>query len=830
MNTFRFIILIALLGNTALALFVLISNPKRTLNKAFAILASLIVLWLGTMAVGSLHLGQSAMLFITRQTSALGGILPLAFYLLFDTVSHPEQRIRQTLFRLRWLLLLIVFIFTLCHSPFFIRSVEYSHPLNVAIAEYGFGFVIFMIYFITFIGVLTAGFVRMYRSSSGVQREELLFLQLGACTSLAFGITLLGAGVAFDYQEIARFLPLAVLVLDGFVAYGIATRRILSASVVIQRGIAYALMILYLSLLYLGIYWMAGWLFILLLDDTTFLSHLLAALVLAFSVVPAHGWMQAFAHHLVPAKSPINSDAVLKQARNIFQEIATEDRLTASFAQLVMDTFGTSRVMVVRPGPDGAFIQQYPECPAGQSPMRIEGTAPLITLLYRETEPVTLDMLARMRASTLTLQVRRTLEAHAAPAVAGCFIRHEMKAALLLSTRQSGRIYDLHDQRTLQILCDQFAVALENANLYTAVQNAKIYNDILLDALTSGIVAVDADRTITVLNQRAQQITGIAEADATGRPMDILPDALMESLYTVLESQTGFRDRDMTIRTANREIPLRVSGTIFYSHTGSLLGAMLIVADMTELKTMEDQIRRSDRLSSIGTLSAGMAHEIKNPLVTIKTFTQLLPEQHNDPEFRRTFFELVDQEVKRIDTIVTRLLHFARPAKVALQPVSLHTIADGALKLVEQQLIRHGIRLERDLAADRHCINADPDQLNQAFINLLLNAVDAMKEGGTLTVRTRLHDQPAEDAPSVNGYPSGPAIELVFEDTGCGMTDADRDRIFDPFFTTKEHGIGLGLSVSHGIIQEHHGRIHVQSRENAGTVFHIQFPLIDDED
>ncbi len=135
-----------------------------------------------------------------------------------------------------------------------------------------------------------------------------------------------------------------------------------------------------------------------------------------------------------------------------------------------------------------------------------------------------------------------------------------------------------------------------------------------------------------------------------------------------MSRQAVFRDRDMSIRRGNEEIPIRASGSMFHGHTGRPLGALLVFNDMTVLKKMEEQIRRTDRLSSIGTLSAGMAHEIKNPLVTIKTFAQLLPQQHHDAEFRDTFFDLVGQEVNRIDAIVNRLLNFARPAPPALKP------------------------------------------------------------------------------------------------------------------------------------------------------------------
>jgi two-component system sensor histidine kinase HydH len=336
---------------------------------------------------------------------------------------------------------------------------------------------------------------------------------------------------------------------------------------------------------------------------------------------------------------------------------------------------------------------------------------------------------------------------------------------------------------------------------------------------------VNSDRIVTVFNQRAQKLTGLDESAVVDKPMSVLPSVLVEGLQTILNSQAGFRDKDMSIMLGDEEVPIRVSGSIFCGHTGNLLGALVVFNDMTMLKKMEEQIRRTDRLSSIGTLAAGMAHEIKNPLVTIKTFTQLLPHQHNDDDFRRTFFDLVGQEVKRIDTIVNRLLNFARPAKASLKQVSLHEIVENSLRLAEQQLLQHEIKLERRLDAKRCMIEADAEQLNQTFVNFFLNAIHAMGKGGTLTVRTSII-RPSQDIPLVNGTQTGERIRVDIQDTGCGIAPENLSKIFDPFFTTKEDGVGLGLSVSHGIIQEHNGTIDVESEKGAGTVFHVQFPLL----
>jgi len=825
-NLFQIVILIGLLGNTALGVFVLLSNHKRVVNIAFFFLSFLMMLWLAAMFAATTTHTDLMIRYWVRQTSAFAGLIPVGVFILQLSIINPLMPLKDIFYTLRYWMLITLLIVGLCHTPVFVLQANAPTAENlIPHTTYGWGFAIYIVFFLGVIAKLTIGFWNASKSKTGAQKTELHFLQMGCVASFVAGVSLVVTAGVSETQEIGLFVPLSVLLLDGFVAYGIATRRILAASAVLQRVVAYSLMACYLATLYIGTAWIGRYTFRWFVADPSYIAYLIAALVVAFSVSPALGWMQAIAHHLIPSASSLSADEILKRAQNIFTEVSTGSNLTDIFAQFVKETYGTASLTVLRPLKDGMFGQIYPHLTTEKAPVRIEPTDPLITLLRSEGDPVTEDMLQRMRPSPLVMGARYTMDALGTTAIAGCFMRKEIKAILLLSEKKNRRIYDLHDQRTLQLLCDQFAVALENSNLYTEVQNAKIYNDILLNSLTSGIVAVSADRMVTVFNKRAQTLTGLKESDVVDHPVHVLPDSLAEGLRSTLNAQTGFRDRDTVIRTGNEDIPIRVSGEIFHSHTGQLLGALVIFTDLTELKQMEAQIRRSDRLSSIGTLSAGMAHEIKNPLVTIKTFTQLLPEQYKDEEFRQTFFNLVGQEVKRIDTIVNRLLNFARPASATLMPLSLHDVVDGSLQLIAQQLAQNGIKLERHLDAAHHMINADANQLNQAFINFFLNAVHAMADGGTLTVRTSLHHAPL-DAPHLNGSRNGYFIRLEIEDTGCGIPPENLDRIFDPFFTTKEFGVGLGLSVSHGIIQEHKGIIHVESRPNCGTVFQIQFPLL----
>src|SRR5204862_1152419 len=397
---------------------------------------------------------------------------------------------------------------------------------------------------------------------------------------------------------------------------------------------------------------------------------------------------------------------------------------------------------------------------------------------------------------------------------------------MLLVPRLSGRIYGSTEQSALQVLCGQLAVAIENAELFTEVQNARIYNEILLQNLTTGVVAADADGRITVFNQEAAQIAGL-NSNGGERTVEDLPAPLRDVIQTTLTSGERQEDREVELRAAAGSTFARASSATFRGQGGELLGALMVVTDITALKRLELQIRRSDRLASLGTLSAGMAHEIKNPLVSIKTFAQLLPERYQDSDFRETFSNLIGHEIDRIDSLVNQLLRFARPAKPVLRPMHVHEVLEKSLQLIGHRLYQKEIKLTRSWQADVDTIRADADQLEQVFLNFFLNAMDAMKRGGELSVGTEIHAA-TEWVTAISGTngDSHETLRVSIRDDGEGIRKEDIAHVFDPFFTTKDYGTGLGLSVVHGIIQEHGGQIEVESELQKGTAFHILLPLV----
>jgi two-component system NtrC family sensor kinase len=234
-----------------------------------------------------------------------------------------------------------------------------------------------------------------------------------------------------------------------------------------------------------------------------------------------------------------------------------------------------------------------------------------------------------------------------------------------------------------------------------------------------------------------------------------------------------------------------------------------------DLKRSKSYIRRADRLASLGTLTAGISHEIRNPLVAIKTFTQLLPERLKDEEFLNKFLNIASGEVDRISSLITELLEFAKPSEPKLELEDVNTILDSMILLLSTETSKKLIQLIKQYGTDLPPIRIDREQMKQAFLNILLNAIEATPENGKVTVRTRSFVKPGGQ----------PYIQIEVSDTGCGIAAEHLEEIFNPFYTTKEMGSGLGLSIAHQIVQEHKGYITVESQLDQGSSFYINLPL-----
>jgi PAS domain S-box-containing protein len=825
--------LVAIVVQLGLGLAVLLSNWHRKANQSFLILSLAAAAWLATLFfILSASNARSAEIAI-RAASVAGISIITSLNLLRLSLRRDRESWPSILHRSRWWLGGLAFIICLCLTKFFLQGARFGNTrVGVApIPIYGLGIHLFSAYFCGATIFLLVATWRNLRETSGAIRVELGFILIGGLVALLSSLPLsLLLGTFFSPAVISQTAPFRVILFSLVVAYGVATRKIMEVGVFLRRAMSYLILTSYLVALYSFFWWLT-------VDVSRSVFHsndhsaayMVAALVIAFAMVPARGFSQRLADRLFIGSGSLDFRATMGKAAAILSSVTTLHDLLRRFATTIAEAVGTDNVTIYLAGKKGEFVRKYPsetEHPAQLNLLSQDG--PLVRYVNTHREPVIFDELHRIRPTPLIEQVRHRMEELNAAAALGIFAREHLVGIMLLAPRLSGRIYGSMEQDALQLLCGQLAVAVENAELFTEVQNAKIYNETLLGNLTTGVVAADTDGKITVFNQEAEQITGVTRLNR-GRMIDDLPAPLRTIIRTTLATSERQEDREVSFQVGEEEVYVRASSAIFRGQERELLGVLMVITDITTLKKMEEQIRRTDRLASLGTLSAGMAHEIKNPLVSIKTFAQLLPERYAESDFRETFSGLIVHEINRIDTLVNQLLRFARPTKPLLRPMHVHETLEKTLLLVQHRLYQKEIKVIRAFGSPTDMIRADSDQLEQVFLNFFLNAMDAMKRGGELTVGTEIRaGEPLISQLSVNGAQAEEALCISIHDTGEGIKPGDIPHVFDPFFTTKDHGTGLGLSVVHGIVQEHGGQIEVESELSKGTVFRIYMPLARD--
>ena len=338
-----------------------------------------------------------------------------------------------------------------------------------------------------------------------------------------------------------------------------------------------------------------------------------------------------------------------------------------------------------------------------------------------------------------------------------------------------------------------------------SLSRVRAFSDNLVENMPIGLIATDTDGRIVSFNQTAESVLEIpALTVLLKKPLEGLPRPIWEFIDRLKsERRLIQKEIDCPIKEG-KSTPLEVIGSLLEGEKGVPLGHVVLFRDLSEIRGLKKEIERSERLASIGKLAAGVAHEIRNPLSSIKGFATYFKERYrNVPEDQKTA-DIMIREVDRLNRVISQLLEFARPMDIFKKPTSLQVLVQDTLNLIEGDLIRKDLRVNVDIAPDIPKVMIDPDKFKQVFLNLYLNAVDAMEKGGTLTVEARREEETR-------------GVRITISDTGRGIKGEDLPHIFDPYFTTKSSGTGLGLAIVHKIVESHGGKIRVRSREGMGT-------------
>lgn len=343
------------------------------------------------------------------------------------------------------------------------------------------------------------------------------------------------------------------------------------------------------------------------------------------------------------------------------------------------------------------------------------------------------------------------------------------------------------------------------------LQDSRALTEEIVENLPEAIIACSNEGNVIFINPKARSILA-RDVFSPGRTAsEILPDHIVDLGREVISSGLPIINKEMIFRSlSGNKFPAAVNVSEIITSEKNSVGIMYMIRDMTEVRRLQERIRKADRLAAIGQLAAGVAHEVRNPLSSIKGYATYFGSLFPEGSENRKASEVMTSEVDRLNRVISELLEMARPADVKLKETDISTLIDSSLRLVRQEAESAAVTVETDLSSEVSKIKADPDRLAQTLINLYVNSIQAMPDGGKLTVTTRAKDK---------------NLLIYVSDTGKGLPEENLTKIFDPYYTTKASGTGLGLAIVQKIVEAHSGSIEVENSGHEGTTFKITLPL-----
>jgi two-component system sensor histidine kinase AtoS len=361
----------------------------------------------------------------------------------------------------------------------------------------------------------------------------------------------------------------------------------------------------------------------------------------------------------------------------------------------------------------------------------------------------------------------------------------------------------------------------EIQRLTRELEDVKNFTDSIIQSIGSGILIARMNDAVTFINRAGERMLGYSKNELIGSPFSSLglrekPGVVPSLLDNPEDLDT--RKEGWMRRKDGVEFPVGFTINNHLNVRGEMIGKIVIFRDLTNIYKIQEEILRMDRLVSLGKLSSGIAHELRNPLAGIKTTSQALSEEMSEDDPRREYLTRITKEIDRLNDLLKTFFSFAKPQKLNLVPCQIKDIINEIIPFLIKEIADKGIRFVENYHPQLPKIKVDKSQMHQVFLNLFLNSIQAMSDGGELRIEVTPQNSAPGEGPKQN------FIKAVISDTGRGIPPHLIHKIFDPFFTTKPKGIGLGLSIAYQIINKHGGSISVESRWEEGTSFVIHLP------
>ncbi|HEY2467932.1 MAG TPA: ATP-binding protein [Terracidiphilus sp.] len=759
-------------------------------------------------------------------SNIIAGALQPALFLHF-AISFPEERLKGA--RRRWLLPALYApgfgVFALWVTA--ITSWQATGILKHRLEQVNYAYIAFF-----YVLAATLFSVSYRQATTPLLRQQLKWLYRGAWLAVGPFTLLYAIPFVLDFRVwafLTKLAGLSLVFLPLTFCWAIIRYRLMDTDLIFKRGVAYTLATATLLGAYFGVIALSAEMVHQRLPDSIREWALIIAIVgTAVVFDPLKRRIQGWVDKAFDRQKYDYRKALIEFGRSLSSE-TNLDALLGSIVERLPRTLLVSRVAVFVSQPGGGIRL------AASHGLLSSATERKLSLGYLDFDRAALDhshifLENAQQALHLPPEQQRTAAILDLNYYLPCRVqdgsRSRTIAVIGLGRTVGGDFLSSEEVELLESLASYIGIALHNASLYARLQEQiteferlKEFNENIVESINVGILAIDLEDRVESWNAQMEAMYAVSRGEALGQELrSVFPDEFVSAIEG-FGSEPGVHHlyKFPLTTKAGEQRTVNIAIAPLLSREFVAVGRIVLVDDITERVSLETQLAQADKLSSIGLLAAGVAHEINTPLAVISSYSQMLTKQMRGDARLGPVLEKITQQSFRASEIANGLLNFSRTSTTEFRETNLNQVIRDTLSLLEHQFKTAQVVVEAELVDDLPAIHGNPGKLQQVFLNLLLNAKESMPGGGRLRVATL-----------VNGH-----VEAVVSDTGSGIAPEHLKRIYDPFFTTKttprpgeRRGTGLGLSVSYGIIQEHAGKIHVESAIGAGTTFHLEFPLL----